>query len=223
MDPAQFTRLPPIIMADRLGTYLASVGGDPARAVRLYTWNIEVSAAFWGPLQAVEVVLRNALHQQMHALFAREDWWNDPLVALHHDQQQQVAKTLAKLAKRKPGFGSGHVVAELTLGFWTGLLGRGTGYEHRLWTPALRRAFPGYRGSRANLHAVVESLRLLRNRVAHHESIFSRHLAADHESILALAGHIDADARTWIDSHSRVPTVLARRHRCVDLGYATSF
>ena len=152
-------------MPERLSTYLTAERDEVDRALRLYTWNIEVSSAFWGPLQAVE----------------------------------------------------------LSFGFWTGLLGRGNAYEHRLWIPALRHAFPNYRGSRTHLHGVAESLRLLRNRIAHHEPVFDRHLAADHASILKLAGYLDDDVRGWIDSQSRVSEVLSRRGQCVVKGVNTSF
>lgn len=223
MDPAQLPALPAVIGSDRFGTYLAATAGDIAQAVRLYAWNVEVSAAFWGPLQVLEVALRNALHVRMEALFGRADWWNAPNVALQHAQREQVAKAVDTLTRRKPGFGPGHVVAELTFGFWSGLLGRGNGYEHRFWIPALRHAFPGYTGSRPALQSRTESLRLFRNRIAHHEPIFGRHLAADHDSMLLLAGWLEPDVRRWIDDHSRVPGTLARRDRCVSVGDACAF
>lgn len=223
MDPATLSTLPAVIGSDRFGTYLTAAGGDPARAIRLYTWNIEVSAAFWGELQVVEVALRNALHEQMQILFRRPDWWNHPAVDLHHDQREQVAKAEAKLTRRRTGFGTGHVVAELSFGFWTGLLGRGRSYEHRLWVPALRHALPTYRGSRSDLHRSVESIRLFRNRIAHHEPIFARHLAADHASIVALAGYLGEDLRTWITELSRVPEALSRRTGVVDGALPSGF
>ena len=45
---------------ERLRTYLDTAGGDRGKAIRLYVWNTEISAAFYGPLQGLEVVLRNA-------------------------------------------------------------------------------------------------------------------------------------------------------------------
>ena len=46
---------------ERIGTYLQAAQEDRAQALRLYTWNTAISAAFYGPLQALEVVLRNAI------------------------------------------------------------------------------------------------------------------------------------------------------------------
>jgi hypothetical protein len=223
MDPAQFRELPAVITADRFGTYLAAQAGNVDQAIRLYTWNVEVSAALWGPLQAAEVTLRNALHQQMRDRYQREDWWDAPSVGLAPEQRRQVQRAGAKLIRRRQPFTPGHVVAELSLGFWTGLLGRGNGYEHRYWIPTLRHSFPPYRGSRVDLHRRVENLRLLRNRIAHHEPIFARHLAADHSSILILAEYLHPDVHDWIRSHSRVGDVLAHRQRCIESGEATSF
>ena len=48
----------------RLRTYLTAEG-DRKRALQLYTWNTKISAAFYGPLQGLEIALRNAIHQQL--------------------------------------------------------------------------------------------------------------------------------------------------------------
>jgi hypothetical protein len=54
---------------ERLSTYLAAANGDHAAALRLYVWNTEVSAAFYGPLQALEIVVRNAFHRDLAAVY----------------------------------------------------------------------------------------------------------------------------------------------------------
>ena len=50
---------------ERLRTYLRAAKGDRKRALQLYTWNTKISAAFYGPLQGLEIALRNAIHQQL--------------------------------------------------------------------------------------------------------------------------------------------------------------
>jgi hypothetical protein len=42
---------------------------------------------------------------------------------------------------------------------------------------------------------LLDYLRTFRNRIAHHEPIFGRHLAADYTSILEVAGWICPDTR----------------------------
>jgi hypothetical protein len=66
--------------------------------------------------------------------------------------------------------------AKLTFGVWIALLRRP--YEMTLWRPALHGAFPGYRGPRSTLHEDLRNMGLLRNRIAHHEPVHHRHLAA---------------------------------------------
>ncbi|WP_203923445.1 hypothetical protein [Rugosimonospora africana] len=72
------------------------------------------------------------------------------------------------------------VVAELQFGFWTSLLSnhRGSQYGRLLWVPTLHRSFPHYHGRRRDLHDNYEAMRLLRNRIMHHEPIHHRDLMA---------------------------------------------
>ncbi|WP_299592843.1 hypothetical protein [uncultured Tateyamaria sp.] len=69
------------LSADRLGTYLAATGGDRAQAVRLYTWNTAVSAAFYGPLQALEVALRNAMNRELASAYG-QTWYDSAKAGL---------------------------------------------------------------------------------------------------------------------------------------------
>ena len=46
-----------------------------------------------------------------------------------------------------------------------------------------------------NVQRPLDYLRTFRNRIAHHEPIFGRHLAADYTSILEVAGWICPDTR----------------------------
>src|SRR3954465_4517959 len=192
MDLATATRLAQTLSNDRFATYLASpeAGGDPVRAMRLYGWNVEVSAAFWGPLQALEVAKRNAMHRELSGAFGRPDWWNEPGLVLTHVAQDQVGGAEDALRRRGRSLAPGAVVAELPFGFWVALLAKGLNYEMQLWRPALRHAFPQYKGARRDLHKPLDYLREFRNRIAHHEPIFSRHLVADLASIRALIGYV---------------------------------
>jgi len=214
VDPATLPALPRLLSTDRFGTYLAASDGDPARAVRLYSWNIEVSGALWGPFHILEITLRNAVHDRLVDRAGQQDWWHSDRIPLRGDHPQRLREALA-VARRSHGAGAttGHVVAELSFGFWIGLLANR--YHQSLWTPTLCQAFPGFDGRRKHLHADLERLRKLRNRAAHHEPIFARDLAADHELVLEIIGYLEPQARTWTATHSRVPRLIADRDRTV--------
>jgi hypothetical protein len=197
----------------RFAAYIAAAGGDPARALRLYEWNIAASAAFQETLGQLEVLLRNALDEQLrrwHRKVAGGDgrWHLDPATPLHGDLRGQIDD--ARRRARKAGAAETHdrVIAELMFGFWRYLLD--ARHQATLWAPALRHAFPHLRPRvRTEVYDRVERLHALRNRIAHHEPIHSQPLAGRLDEVLTVAGCICPTTATWIWSTTRVPHVLA--------------
>jgi hypothetical protein len=59
--PAELHDLPGVISAPRFATYLQATGNDRARALALYEWNLDLSAAFIVPLQICEIAVRNGV------------------------------------------------------------------------------------------------------------------------------------------------------------------
>ena len=204
---------------ERIATYTAETGGNRELALRLYTWNTAISAAFYGPLQGLEVALRNAMHQQLSTAYG-EDWYDNPACGLDQGAMRKIENAKKTLGRGGYAIDPPHVVAELSFGFWVSLLGRGgraappdTGrknYEMTLWRPALYKAFPNSHLKRADTHRPLDYLRTFRNRIAHHEPIFNRHLQQDYHSILNVAGWICPKTASWIRHHSRVEELLAR-------------
>lgn len=213
VDPATLAALPQLIGPDRFGPYLHAQAGVPAEAIRLYSWNVEASAALLGSYAALEVGVRNAMHDQLTAMFARQDWWvRAPLDVNDLDEVHEAEEQLDR--RRGPGqWTAGHVVAELRASFWEGLLANK--YHASLWERGLPSAFPHYTGRRGDLRSRMDRLRLLRNRAAHHEPIFDRDLRIDHRFMCELASFISADLSTWISTHSRLPGVFAARPQTV--------
>ena len=202
---------------ERLSTYLRAVRGDRERALRLYTWNTAMSAAFYGPLQGLEVALRNAAHRQLGGCYGA-DWYDNPAAGLNAGCLDRIARAKEDVVRAGASIDPPRVVAELSFGFWISLLGSGgrtdpTGrkadYEKTLWRPALRGAFAFRRTlTRKQAHGPLNDLRTLRNRIAHHEPIFARRLKEDYESILEVTGWISPGTRAWIERCSRVSTLL---------------
>lgn len=215
MDEASAKAVRDALSPERLAPYEEACARDLGKALRLYGWNIEVSAAFYGPLSCLEVLLRNAIHRELATLFVRYDWWSAPGVNLHRQAQLEVERAQDKIHQNRRRKTHDRMVAELPLGFWVSLLGQGNDYEMRLWRPALHRAFPGYRGRRKPLHDALDHVRFFRNRIAHYEPIHHRHLEADHGKIIQLIGYVSPEAVECVRSFDRVPDVLARKmHVC---------
>ncbi len=195
----------------RMVFYLEACAGDRMAALRLHCWNTEVSEAFYGPLQYFEIGLRNALHGHLAKDLGREDWWNAPDATLHPEGVLLIEKCHRKIGNHMATPAPDRVVAELPLGFWVGLLGRGKSYDEQLWRRCLHRAFPGFRGVRRDLYRSLDHARAFRNRIAHHEPVYYRDLDADHRSILRLIDYLSPSLSAQVAKYSRVPEVLARR------------
>ena len=202
---------------DRLSTYLAASGGDQVQALRLYTWNTAVSAAFYGPLQGLEITLRNAIHTQLSHRYG-SFWFDNPDTGLDAGASTRINAARSDVDRSGAAPRPDKIVARLSFGFWVALTGRGerrtsgrkANYEMTLWRPALRNAFPHReRLVRRQVHGPLIALRLLRNRIAHHEPLIKRDLSQDHELVLELAGWMSPAMRAWVEHHSRVPALLA--------------
>ncbi len=179
---------------ERLGPYLTLAGGDLREATRLYERNTSLSEALYGLLQGLEVVLRNSMHRALSVGFSREDWYDS--ITWRVAQQEQIDNAKDSLQKKAKPTTPGRMVAELTFGFWVGLTG--PKYSVDLWEKHLYKAFPNAKLGRKQLNKRLESIRLLRNRVAHHESILSRDLQKDVDRILETIGWISLDTQRWV-------------------------
>ncbi|MCO8270554.1 hypothetical protein M1L60_08080 [Actinoplanes sp. TRM 88003] len=193
----------------RFAPYVQSCGGDESAAVRLYWWNVEASAAFYAALHCLEIVLRNALHEELTLYYARSDWWTTARPAgdgthLITDAYQKLRRTNG----RPPN--EDDIVAAMPFGFWVSLTSRSN--EAAMWRPALYRAFrPGYRRSRREMYTHLNSLRLFRNRIMHHEPIHMRHLEADLHRVCELAEYLAPGVTKILARVSTIERVLARR------------
>lgn len=224
MDPSLVPSLPGAISAPRLAPYLRRYQGNTAMAIRLYMWNVEMSAAFWGPLCLFEVTLRNALHDAMRANRI-DDWWNLKAVNLESREDRRIEAALDKLAfAGNVAPTPDDVVAATSLGLWVGLTGIGASrhplydYETNLW-PTISSAFPN-RGSwgRRQVHNKLNRVRVLRNRIAHHEPIFLQPHGQQRDLVIESIALLDADVAHFVASTHRIDDVLTSKQDSVANG-----
>ena len=229
MDPASIPGLESIISAPRFARYLSRYNGNRTVAARMYAWNLSVSAAFWEPICVLEVAVRNAIHDQLVEGRKRPDWWNDTTLNLCRNERDSVNAAIATLVARgNTSPTSDQVVAATSFRLWVGLTGEGLvgnhlfRYETTLWQPRLIKAFPnaGQR-RRKYIHAELDKIRVLRNRIAHHEPIYNAPLPALHDAIIEIAAMVHPDAGTFIAHSSRVPAVLANQQSALTTGTIT--
>ena len=160
--------------------------------------------------------MRNAIHQRLALLTSvGTTGGTSPHSALApeasgHDRDGDVPGARGRL-----GSTPGHVVAALPFGFWVGLLS--SGGVARLRDEAVAAGTsPGVsatieaRGGR--VHQRLVTMRLFRNRIAHHEPIHYRHLRGRlRQRMLTIVGWVSADFAGWVAARSRVPALLATK------------
>ena len=211
------------ISPDRLSRYLIATNGELRCAIRLYEINIRLSQTLYGILHGYEIALRNAMHDRLKEYFGQEDWYlRANLKPNHMDTVRRAQKEAAVGQMDGAPAPVGKVVAELGLGFWTGLAA--AGYEQSLWTPCLRKAFPNITLPRKKAFPLLSDIRSVRNRVAHHERILGSNgtlyaglhpihrteLRLRPESILGCVAWICPQTSEWIG-------ITARFQNCLDI------
>lgn len=115
------------------------MGGDLTRALALYEWNNQISAAFYESLHYLEIGLRNAMDIQLtgwcHDQGGALSWYRDVHVPLSAPSRKLVGEARARAKVAGQPETHGKVIAELTFGFWWALTG--SNYNRTLWSPCL--------------------------------------------------------------------------------------
>lgn len=196
-------------------TYIRAAGGDKAKATELYGWNARVAAAFMLPSHFAEVSTRNAVADGLTCLYGDQWPWNptfekslpSPYPPIYNPQRDLITTR-----GQQPT--TGKVIAELKFSFWQSMFT--ARHDVRLWAPHIRTLFPNASGMavrnlRGRIHTDLEVIRKLRNRLAHHEPIFTRDLADDLRRMLELIELRSAPMVDWVRAMEDVSGILAER------------
>lgn len=145
------------LSAPRWNSYLSAANNNPARALKLYEWNLGLATAIMHDIAHIEVGLRNVYDQTISARFnGTTHWLFDPespvrtpllrkrrgkIYDLNYRNRESIDEARRRI--RSLNSSPGQVIAELSFGFWRHLTN--TAHEKTLWVPYLNHAFP--RGS----------------------------------------------------------------------------
>ncbi|MDO4636016.1 MAG: Abi family protein [Lautropia sp.] len=183
---------------------------DPKAALELYAWNAEISGALLFPLHVCEVAIRNAVAEVLETIHG-EHWPREQAFKrLLHKKMRDDLQTAAN----KAGNTTSKVIPELTFSFWQHMFT--SRYDSRIWNKYLHDVLPNLPPGqsisepRAKINDHLERVRILRNRIAHHEPIFKRNLQDDYDTILRLVGWRCQFTADWMDEHQRVRHILGK-------------
>jgi hypothetical protein len=206
----------------RFSVYLAAADSDRTRALALYEWNAQISAALLHDLAHLEVGLRNAYDAALSARWPGPPHWTLAGETVFAPVYRTRGRRRVDINDRPrdnlrhaivnaggPTARPGKIVAELMFGFWRYL--SSAAHEKTLWVPALHRAFP--RGTDRAIHVdgPIGRLHDLRNRVAHHEPLLTTDISGRFADLIGLASRLDPQLGQHVRATSTVFGLLGTR------------
>lgn len=202
--------------AARMRTFERAIGAAPVHPFALYQWNLRISCAFLLPLHVCEVVIRNAVAEALEQQHGARWPWQRGFYSSLPSGGPASYNARAELQQASARFAStSSVVAALRFAFWQHMFTQR--FDAGLWRPTLHRVLPGagHLGPphvvRATLHADLQGVRLLRNRIAHHEPVFTRDLGEDLATITRVVAMRCPEVVRWMDREETVTPLLLQR------------
>lgn len=159
----EITHLPKVLSAPRFATYLAEKNGDKEKALALYQWNLETSAAFLVPLQICEVSVRNSIVTAIETVYGSNWPFEKGFEITLRDPKKAYSQRKNLTALRYLGT-SGKIVAELKFVFWQKMLT--FSHDADLWNTHFRQFFPTRTPTRQSKNCALPATTTLRKYVA---------------------------------------------------------
>ncbi len=196
MNSDFFEKFEHAIAAERLDAYRHGDNANPLTATARYLWNIALCESLYSPLQMIEVALRNAIHQTLSERANQENWYEHTSCLMLTQQIDQLNHAMSKLKNDGKQETPGRVVAELNFGFWTIFFNK-LHSETGLSALLLKKVFfrvSKYLRTREEMKRRLDKIRILRNRVFHHERIIHwKDIDKQHAMILETIGWISPE------------------------------
>jgi hypothetical protein len=235
MQPV-YVKITKYISANRLQKYEQVCGGNRQKVLKLYQTNIRLSQAFYPLLSLFEVVLRNAINEELTDCFSDPDWitneqsgfmsspsllrydFGKKKTVPNHFMKKKVSEVIKDLHGSHT---QGKIIANLTFGFWTAffdvphykiLLGRPIKIFSRL-PPSCNRSI---------VYQKLKRINDFRNRVYHNEAIIftldvSGNVVFDlqqskeiYQDLNDLFQWLDLDYMAWTKRIDNIPLEIER-------------
>ena len=154
----------------RLAKYQSACNGNKSKALTLYWYNIKLCQRFYGVLSIFEIVMRNAINEHYKNKLSDNDWIvTQSTKGFLVNKQDAVFKEKDKLLNSGT-YTHDKLVSSLSFGVWTFLFSRNC-YKNSGKT--LLQIFPNKISgmNQSDFYKDMDSIRLFRNRIAHHEPL----------------------------------------------------
>lgn len=208
------------LSSQRLSTFEVATTVLPRErgALALYAWNAQVSAAMLTPLHICEVVIRNAVSEALTRVYGAFWPWSPAFIgSLPNSGKWKMRMHLANLGNAMPAATTttGKIIPEISFVFWEKMFtGR---FDAQIWMPHLFSVLPNLdatntvQQARKKINQDLQTVRKLRNRIAHHEPILARNLNNDLTTLKELIGFRCSETAIWLDANQSASVLIASR------------
>lgn len=199
------------ISVSRFATYLKAAGNNHQRALAIYKWNLDVSSLLFVVIQLAEIALRNAVGLSLEKRYGVAWHTNAAFMnSLTQSSRDQITQVKTNLARVRYPYAVGDVIANLSLGFWTHLMTKR--HDVPIWNTNLANSLPNLPANvnRSIIQGRLEKIRILRNRIAHHEHLLGRNLLSDLGMILSTISWMAPSVNKLIN-YARIEAVIRSR------------
>lgn len=176
----KYNNIKKYISAARLQRYEEICGNDPKKSLKLYQTNLRLSQAFYPILSLFEIILRNAINEEMIRYYNDAEWLKNRRNTLVYSDinsrtgkpfiNDYLKKNIEKIINNNQQASTGKILSELSFGFWTDL------FEPKYFP--LVNGRPMYIFSslpagtnRSIISGRLKTIRVFRNRIYHNEPI----------------------------------------------------
>ena len=222
-----YPRIKKYISDARLLRYEQVCNNDTRRALKLYQANLRLSQSFYPLLALFEVVLRNALNEQLTLHFNNSNWLRDQILPAGFMSHQSLGnqfflrKSVQKILRNNPNCSHGKIIGDLNFGFWTELFEK-TPYKLLQGRPIQIFTRLPTGTNRNIINQKLNIIRQFRNRISHHEPIifdndnngnpvFSiQHASEIYAHMMDIFNWLDLDFNAWTRKINNVPFEIQR-------------
>ena len=188
-----YNKLKNFLSSSKLKPYL-DIEKDQEKAIKLFVYNLKLSSELYKLIHVFELSTRNIFDIFLSKRYDR-NWINrNDLLTGNNGKNNKLiidisnAKNNCKNKKNKDD-----IISNLSLGFWVNLLSSSN--NDKIWQPSLRKIFFGY--NRNEIHDIFMNIKDIRNRIAHHETIFNKKIDKTKNNILLILKIYSNDLYRW--------------------------
>ena len=196
--------------SSRLSVY-KQYGADNLTCLARYLYNIEVCKSLYSSVNIFEVTFRNAIDKVLCTVAGADNWYD--ILTLDSTSMKNISDAKHKIQKKGKPVTHDRIVSELTFGFWTSLLTPRYS-QASFQSKIIKTCFKGVPAAQRNiknLQARFDKIRILRNRVSHHERIIHwKNLSIQHDELLESIKWLDNASYELACSCDKFPKVYAK-------------